>query len=484
MDLESFYARLLKLVSPWHVKAVVYEEGIEHVNVYVEPLPDARFPCPECGKYCAVSGYGEKRSLRHFNSCHAATYVHAAFPVIHCDAHGEQNARPPESLADPDLTVEFRRWCAMLEKEVGVKNVALLSGLDRRLDTFIRGGKSPAKARRGKRSKSSGGDEPQSQPARQLGLFSQNDRTFLDQGVRALRDLRFQDALDLFEKHRAVYPKAENADSKTAFAAFLLRGFAEAPSALLDRPAYFCSLWKSLEEHSGFKDMRPARLMPEVKRACFERMIEELDQGGAAGAPLLPGGVPTGRLHLLAGKYDRAAASLQACIREAPHNAAVWGYLGDAHFLCGKLRLARQCYRDACLLGPEGVDWGALKDEALLDLRQDIAFLYDFDDGLALAWLPSHARISGLFERKEVSLNEGLEEMVEEYLAIQANEGGENLIPYRSAKLFFRGILLCDNERSLGFVKKIHLGMIRKAMRQANPKLFAEYLEGISGAAV
>lgn len=50
-------------------------------------------------------------------------------------------------------------------------------------------------------------------------------------------------------------------------------------------------------------------------------------------------------------------------------NASVYGYLGNAYLLRGDTEVARRCYLEACLVNPAGVDWGHVKDEALLSLR-------------------------------------------------------------------------------------------------------------------
>ena len=52
--------------------------------------------------------------------------------------------------------------------------------------------------------------------------------------------------------------------------------------------------------------------------------------------------------------------------------------------------------------------------------------------------------------------------------------------PTLRAKLFFRGMILCENQESLKFIKKIDLIQVRRMMKQANPDLFAEFMESIA----
>lgn len=46
----------------------------------------------------------------------------------------------------------------------------------------------------------------------------------------------------------------------------------------------------------------------------------------------------------------------------------------------------------------------------------------------------------------------------------------------KTAELFFRGIILCENEENLRLIKKIDPIQVRRMKKQANPDLFAEFL--------
>ncbi|MDR3554073.1 MAG: hypothetical protein P4L55_04910 [Syntrophobacteraceae bacterium] len=161
-----------------------------------------------------------------------------------------------------------------------------------------------------------------------------------------------------------------------------------------------------------------------------------------------------------------------------PARAALYGWLGDAYLLRGNSKVARQCYREGCFIDPLDIDWRHIEDPDLKQLKQDILFVYDFDAELALEWLPSHARIEGLFELKTVRVNDGLKEMVDEYVAME-KEWSKKKSPRLAAKLFARGIVLCENSENLNFIKKIDLIQVRRVMKQASPDLFEEFLEKI-----
>ena len=46
----------------------------------------------------------------------------------------------------------------------------------------------------------------------------------------------------------------------------------------------------------------------------------------------------------------------------------------------------------------------------------------------------------------------------------------------KTAELFFRGIILCENEENLRLITKIDPIQVRRMKKQANPDLFAEFL--------
>ncbi len=82
-----------------------------------------------------------------------------------------------------------------------------------------------------------------------------------------------------------------------------------------------------------------------------------------------------------------------------------------------------------------------MRDDQLKDLLHDLQLLHGFDEALAAAWLPSHARVAGLFERKVVRLNDGLKELVNDYLA-RRKALVKHADPVKAAELFYRGV--CD----------------------------------------
>ena len=487
MDIRDFYTHLLELVLPWTIRTVVLEERAERVDVHLECTETALLPCPHCGQNWPVCDFSpQEKTWRHLDTCGKSTYLHARLPIVSCSEHGQQHPRPPWVDNDSPVTPAFGQLIARAAKGFGdIKEAALFLRVEpahiRHIIRRTTEAAGKAEVRAADR-RQSGMETPPTPQAKQLTLFQQNDMSFMNRGIQAFRRLELEKAVELFKRHRSLYPKGFDVTSRLAAAELLLDGIREAPVDPAERPAYLCRLWNSFEELTKSEQTgQQADYAAEVKGAFFARVIEEMEQCGSAhsgDSPLLPGEIPKGYLLLQAGRYEDAIRSLQASIPTALDNAALYGYLGDAYRLRGDERVARQCYREACLIDPAGIDWRHLQDEELKELHQELLLVYGLDPALAPAWLPSHARTRGLFERKAVHLHDGLKELVNDYLTIEKALSKEET-PLLSARLFFRGIILCENAQSLKFIKKIDLIQVRRQMKQANPDLFAEFLEEI-----
>jgi len=483
MDIRDFYSSLIELTPCWKVKTVESEPGSEEVNIYLVCGELARIQCPLCDRLCLVADRLPSRSWRHLDTCGKVTLLHAGLPVVDCPEHGAQHPRPPWGEADSATTRAFNQMVARMHQAMDdARKIARLMGMSQAqirnilshtaLENGTGGLSSPGVQQRAPKTSS----RP---PTRQLSLFDQNDMTFVNQGIQAFRALDLDKAVELFHKHQAIYPKGYNITSRLEAAEFLQRGFGEASSEASERPARLCRLWDSFEDYLKSDNKGNDSFAAELKAIFFSRVLEAAEQCGPAAGPWLhPGSITLGYALLQAGRYEDAIRSLQSCIPGAPDNAAIYGYLGDAYRLRGDMKVARQCYREACFIDPAGIDWRHLVDEELKELKQDLMIVYDFHLELALAWLPSHARINGLFERRLLRLDDGLREMVDDYLALEKAMLKEKT-PELEARLFFRGIILCENEESLRFIKKIDLIEVRRLMKHANPSLFADFLKTI-----
>ena len=481
MEIRDFYTNLIGLASPWTVKSVAANEGSESVDVHLECVEAAHFACPHCNRTCPVYDYSPAKSWRHLDTCRKTTFLHARLPIVNCPEHGEQHPRIPWADTDSPFTAAFEKWIGGLAESFGdAKKAAHFAGVEygliRRL--MRRADEEVEKAK----GRPAGGHEAisrtaQGPPEEQLSLFAQN-MSFVNQGAQAFNNLELEKAVDLFQKHRSFYPKGYDVSSRLKTAEFLIQGMRETPVEPGERPGYLCMLWDAFEDYVRSEATAGDAFAGKAKGAYFARVLQEVERAGLAESTILPEDIPLGYILLQAGRYDEAIRSLQECIPRAPHNAAIYSYLGDAYRLRGDYEVARRCYREACFIDPAAIDWRHIEDAELKELKQDILFEYDFDPELALEWLPSHARLEGLFERKLVRLNEGLKEMVDDYLAME-KAWSKDKSPRLAAKLFLRGMVLCENHENLKFVKKIDLIEVRRAMKQANADLYEEFLERI-----
>ncbi len=480
MEVEELYQDLLQLVSPWQVKRVVADAPSGKVLVYLEQAETTAAKCPLCGRKCAVCGKTEQRSWRHLNTCQRQTQLFASLDLVDCPEHGAQLAAFPLAEADALVTFAYAQWVRQLGKVV--KNVTRLAAVVRLEDDLVKQILWSPRDRSLEEKHFAGDTHDKVAPAmvpeppRQLSLFARNDMILINQGLRALRMLQPEQALEYFRKHRQAYPNGPEVASKIAMAEFLLQGMAKAPLEFSARIPYRCRFWKSFEDFAQPLGMKSSdSLILDLRNVYFESIIREFEREVGPDVPMLMEEIPTGYLYLQAGRIDRAIQHLQALIVEAPHHAALYGYLGDTYWLRGDVKVARQCYREGCLIDPAAISWQDLRDNELKDLLHDLQLLYDFDEVLATAWLPSHARIAGIFERKVVGLDDGLQELVNDYLVRQKALAGQS-DPVKAAELFFRGMILCENEESLRLAKRIDPIQVRRRMKLANPELFAEFL--------
>ena len=315
--------------------------------------------------------------------------------------------------------------------------------------------------------------------SKQLLLF-EDKRALLNRGILELTRLNLDEAKKAFEDYKGLYHCDDDVDTEIKLADFLMKGFADAPDGCPEEPAYLCRLWPSFEVYARSVSIEYKNIISNIKSSFFRKALEAVERCNMANEPFLSDSIPTGYVYIQAGQYDKAVKALQACVPITPDNAAVYGYLGDAYMLRGEPNVARQCYLEACLIGPVNIDWDHMKDSELLKLSDQLVERYNLNNSLAVEWLPSYAYIEGLFKPKMIKLNQGVKEFVDEYLGLRKAFFKEQT-PDLKAKLFLRGIILCDNEPLLRFVKRISFVDVRRQMKDMNPALFSRYLKLIEG---
>ncbi|MEI6313992.1 MAG: hypothetical protein WCO89_03915 [Syntrophus sp. (in: bacteria)] len=341
----------------------------------------------------------------------------------------------------------------------------------------------------------------------QISLFEE-PYTLLNSGVAALKALRLTEAREIFREYGELYRDFGAVEVYMKLTEFLHEGLAGIDKTAPDAPGRLWRLWKDFENHAATMKIPGAGLLSDLRGVYFSMATTVVETMGLAEAPWFEDGLPTGLLYLEAGDCDRAIASLQTCIPTSAYNASAYGYLGDAYLLRGDrgdTEVARRCYLEACLVNPAGIDWEHVKDEALLSLRATLQDEYpeggnegdgisaigdsgeetsgtgpgrDGDLTLALAWLPAHAYTTALFKPKIIRLKDEFTAFLDDFQILEKRYRKDNSAQI-GASLFFRAIILCDNETSLRLIKGMDFADIRRQMKEIHPELFTDYLRVI-----
>lgn len=311
----------------------------------------------------------------------------------------------------------------------------------------------------------------------QIPLF-QDEYVLLNDAVGALIELNLDAALTAFQRHRDLYRGNGDVGRMMAIAAFLRQGLAACPENGPDRPGCLFAFWKSFENSMEARQAGCIDVISRIRLSYFRLLVRAIEEVPLPDSAYLSQHIPIGYAYLQTGRHDQAIRSLQASLIAKPENAAVYGYLGDAYFLRGETEVARQVYLEACLIDPETVDWDHLQDGALRKLLEELADEEECGEALSRQWLPSYAYVRGLFGTKKIRLKDEFVAFVDDYLGLK--KACVSLpSPAQAARLFLKGIVLCDNEPFLRLIKGIDFAEVRREMKTANAPLFTAYLRRI-----
>jgi tetratricopeptide (TPR) repeat protein len=311
----------------------------------------------------------------------------------------------------------------------------------------------------------------------QLSLF-QEENILLNGAIQDLHGLRLEEAQKAFHEYRDIYPNGESVDDKLKLSGFLLDGLAKLAGTVFGKPDGLCHLWENFEHYAESIGVDDAHLMAGIKKSFFKNVVDTINRYEPAGAPFLADRTPTGYVYIQAGDYDRAIASLQACLPLSSANAHIYGYLGDAYVLRGDPLYARMFYLEALLIDPIAIDWRHFKDVELVALKEQIREDQEVDHTVAAHWLPSYAYVRGLFKPKAIRQLEVLKTFADDYLRINKTMPNDSS-QEQQARLFLKAIILCDNEAFLRMVKGIDYADIRRRMKEINEPLFSDYMRHI-----
>jgi hypothetical protein len=303
-----------------------------------------------------------------------------------------------------------------------------------------------------------------------------DEYVLLNDAGAALNDLRLDDARALLTEYRKLYPGVkEDVEEKLRIVRFLQERLSTLPTSGPELPGLLLQVWRSLESFCGDLERNP-RLPGSLKARFFRMITAAIEAESLADDCFFEDNIPVGYIYLQTGEHLRGIRSLQTCLLTMRENATLFGYLGDGWWEMGSRDSARQVYFEACLVAPCAVDWRHLCDEELKGLLEILPDVYGWEPAMACEWLPACAYIRGIFKPKRIRALEEMRAFTESYRDVRkAFSDPSN--PVLAARLFTKGIVLCDNEPFLRNVRGIDFADIRRDMKSAEPRLFAEYMK-------
>jgi len=309
----------------------------------------------------------------------------------------------------------------------------------------------------------------------QMPLFL-DEFVLLNDAANALNDLRLDEAQVLLTDYRNLYPASrEDVEEKLRIVRFLQEQLGLLPSAGPELPSLLFQIWRSFESFCGAL-AHNARAPEKLRRRFFRRINAAVENSSLTDDSLLAADIPVGYGYIQTGEYERAIRSLQIGLLSIRESAPLFGYLGDAWWGRGNRETARQLYFEACLIAPCAIDWQHLRDEELKELLELLPDEYNWKPALAGEWLPVCAYIRGIFKPKMIRILDELSVFTERYRELQ-KAFRRSPEPVIAARIFTKGIVLCDNEPFLRNIRGIDFADIRREMKSAAPVLFAEYMK-------
>lgn len=124
MQDRDLYAAILGIRTPWNVERVDLKLSEGEVHVYLDHAYGLEWPCPECGKACALYDHQPERRWRHLDTCQFRTILHAEPPRTRCDEHGVHAVRLPWAEPNSRFTALFERVAIEWLKVASQKAVA------------------------------------------------------------------------------------------------------------------------------------------------------------------------------------------------------------------------------------------------------------------------------------------------------------------------------------------------------------------------
>lgn len=126
-DLDIFQAAL-GLGEEWVVVKTEFNPQGKRLDIYLDFIPGAQFPCPVCHKPTRVYDTTE-RTWQHLNFFQHATYIHARLPRIDCETDGVKQIQVPWARERSGFTLLFEAMIMALADEMPICSIAEMVGV-------------------------------------------------------------------------------------------------------------------------------------------------------------------------------------------------------------------------------------------------------------------------------------------------------------------------------------------------------------------
>ena len=129
MDPETLFGMALGLMPPWQIKRIEFSTETARLDIYLDFLRGATFPCPTCGVAGAKAYDTAEEVWRHLHFFQYAAYLHARLPRVQCPgACGIKTVAVPWARPDSGFTRLFEALIMVLAREMPVAAMATLLG--------------------------------------------------------------------------------------------------------------------------------------------------------------------------------------------------------------------------------------------------------------------------------------------------------------------------------------------------------------------
>jgi transposase len=124
----QLFQMALGLLPPWHVERAEFDGERKRLDLYIDFVRGAEFPCPECAQAGCKAHDTVNKSWRHLNFFQHVAYLHARVPRVRCPKCGVKQVPIPWAREGSGFTALFEAFIMMIVKEMPVSAVARIVG--------------------------------------------------------------------------------------------------------------------------------------------------------------------------------------------------------------------------------------------------------------------------------------------------------------------------------------------------------------------